>query len=130
MLARALRTDAPLVLVAADRDHFKAINGGFGHAAGDTVIAHFASPLRGMASGAAIVSRLGGEEFAVLLPNANIADGRRYAESVRTELAAVPLSGLGIHPRVPASVDRKSVVSGKGVSVRVVLGGRRIITKK
>src|SRR3546814_21015074 len=91
MLARALRTDAPLVLVAADLDHFKAINDGFGHAAGDTVIAHFPSLLRGMASGAAILSRLGGEEFAVLLPTAEIAHRRRNTESVRTAPAATPL---------------------------------------
>lgn len=112
MLAQALRTDAPLVLVTADLDHFKAINDGFGHAAGDTVIAHFASLLRGMASGAAIVSRLGGEEFAVLLPDANIADGRRYAETVRTELAAVPLSGLGIDQRVTASFGVAQAMPG------------------
>jgi len=112
MLAQALRTDAPLVLVTADLDHFKAINDGFGHAAGDTVIAHFASLLRGMASGAAIVSRLGGEEFAVLLPDANIADGRRYAETVRTELAAVPLSGLGVDQRVTASFGVAQAMPG------------------
>lgn len=112
LLAQAQRTGAPIVLVAADLDHFKAINDGFGHAAGDAVIAHFASLLRRSVSETAVVSRLGGEEFAVLLPGANIAHGRRYAESVRIELAAVPLSGLGIDQRVTASFGVAQAMPG------------------
>lgn len=112
LLAQAQRTGAPLALVTADLDHFKAINDGFGHAAGDMVIAHFASLLRGSAAAAAIVSRLGGEEFAVLMPDATIAEGRRYAETVRTALAAAPLSGLGVDQRVTASFGVAQAMPG------------------
>lgn len=102
-LGQARRRAEPLTLVAADLDHFKAINDGFGHAVGDEVIAHFAALLRGSAAGDAVVSRLGGEEFAVLLARADLADGRRYAEAVRAALSAEPLAKFGIGHAVTAS---------------------------
>ncbi len=108
-LDHAHRNGAPLALVAADLDHFKAVNDGFGHAAGDRVIAHFAALLRGDASDAAIVGRLGGEEFAVLIPDADLTDGRRFAESVRVALCAVD---LGIGHGVTASFGVAQMVAG------------------
>ncbi|MGC3003516.1 diguanylate cyclase, partial [Streptomyces sp. G35A] len=95
LLAKAERADEPLTLVTADIDHFKRINDEFGHAAGDATIAHVAALLRESVRGDALVSRLGGEEFAVLLAGANLADGRRYAERVRERLAAEPPAHLG-----------------------------------
>ena len=91
------------VLVAADLDHFKAINDSFGHAAGDGVIAHFAAMLVHAAPPGAIVGRTGGEEFAVLIPDALLSDGRRYAETVRMTFAAAQLPVLGIDRGFTAS---------------------------
>lgn len=102
-LAQALRSDMPTVLIAADLDHFKQINDNFGHAAGDGVIAEFARALRDAAVKGTIVSRFGGEEFAVLIPGADLADGRRYAEAVRIRFAATSLADLGIDRAVSAS---------------------------
>ena len=93
-LARALRTGGPATLVTADLDHFKAINDGFGHAAGDRVIAEFARLLRDTAPEPAIVSRLGGEEFAVFVVGANLAEGRVYAETVRAAFSAAAMAGI------------------------------------
>ena len=84
------------VLVAADLDHFKQINDSYGHAAGDGVIAHFAALLQDAAPEGAIVGRVGGEEFAVLLPDALLSDGRLYAETVRGRFAAQQLPVLGV----------------------------------
>lgn len=103
LLAKAERADEPLTLVTADIDHFKRINDEFGHAAGDATIAHVAALLRESVRGDALVSRLGGEEFAVLLAGANLADGRRYAERVRERLAAEPPAHLGAGRLVTAS---------------------------
>src|SRR3546814_1192619 len=92
-----------MVLIAADLDHFKQINDNFGHAAGDGVIARFAAVLADTAPAEAIVGRVGGEEFAVLLPAAHLSDGRLYAEAVRNAFAAIELPNLGIDYRVTAS---------------------------
>ncbi|KTE16727.1 diguanylate cyclase [Sphingopyxis sp. H115] len=91
------------VLVAADLDHFKAINDNFGHAAGDGVIAHFAAMLVEAAPPGAIVGRIGGEEFAVLIPGGLLSEGRAYAETVRAAFAAAQLPVLGIDRGFTAS---------------------------
>lgn len=93
-LAQVLRTGGPGVMVTADLDHFKMVNDSFGHAAGDSVIAEFARLLRETASDKALVGRLGGEEFAVFVVGANLADGRVYAEAVRAAFAATAVPGI------------------------------------
>jgi len=102
-LARALRLGEPAVLIAADLDHFKAINDSFGHAAGDDVIAAFAGLLHDHMPPGAVVSRLGGEEFAVFLTGASLAEARGYAEAVRMAFATASLVHLGIARAVTAS---------------------------
>lgn len=99
----ALARQSEAVLIAADLDHFKRINDSFGHAAGDGVIAHFAAMLTEAAPPGAIVGRVGGEEFAVLLPGALLSDGRLYAEAVRAAFAAAELPVLGVDRRFSAS---------------------------
>lgn len=98
-----LRGDGNAVLVAADLDHFKRINDSFGHAAGDGVIAHFAAMLVDAAPSGAIVGRIGGEEFAVLIPGVPLSEGRLYAETVRTTFAAAQLPVLGVDRGFTAS---------------------------
>ena len=98
-----LRGSDAAVLVAADLDDFKKINDSFGHAAGDGVIAHFAAMLVDAAPAGAIVGRIGGEEFAVLLPDALLSDGRLYAETVRKHFASAQLPVLGVDRGFTAS---------------------------
>lgn len=98
-----LRGGNMAVLIAADLDHFKKINDSFGHAAGDGVIAHFAAMLADAAPPNAIVGRIGGEEFAVLIPGALLSEGRRYAETVRAAFASAQLPVLGIDRGFTAS---------------------------
>lgn len=102
-LARAARLGEPAVLIAADLDHFKAINDSFGHAAGDAVIAAFARLLHDQMPEGAVVSRLGGEEFAVFIVGASFAEARGHAEAVRNLYAATSLAHLGITRAVTAS---------------------------
>lgn len=98
-----LRGDEAAVLIAADLDDFKKINDSFGHAAGDGVIAHFAAMLADAAPDGAIVGRIGGEEFAVLLPDAMLSDGRIYAEAVRKAFETAQLPVLGVDRGFTAS---------------------------
>ncbi|MGL3819420.1 diguanylate cyclase [Sphingopyxis sp. R3-92] len=93
-LAQVLRSGGPAVMVTADLDHFKMINDSFGHAAGDSVIVEFARLLRETAPDKALVGRLGGEEFAVFIVGANLADGRVCAEAVRAAFAASTVPGI------------------------------------
>lgn len=94
------RSGVPASIVICDLDHFKAINDTFGHAAGDRVIVAFAAHLSAALGEDHIAGRIGGEEFAVILPGANAASARLFAESIRTALADAGVEGLpaGVRP--------------------------------
>ena len=96
-------TKLPVALVVADLDRFKALNDRHGHAAGDRVIAEFAAHLRAAAGTRAVAGRMGGEEFAVLIPMADPAAARLFAEAVRTVFSAEAIDGLPREVRVTAS---------------------------
>jgi diguanylate cyclase (GGDEF)-like protein len=86
---RARRDGQPLALVLMDIDHFKAINDGHGHQAGDHVLQRFAQAVRERLRASDVLGRVGGEEFAVLLP-ATAADGARHvAEQLREAVQAL-----------------------------------------
>lgn len=103
IIARLPADGMPVSLVACDLDSFKGINDTWGHAAGDRVIAAFATVLSEAAAGHHVVGRVGGEEFAVLLPGANLAAGRLFAESARATFASRPVEGFPDDARFTAS---------------------------
>lgn len=90
--AHALRNGTPLSLVFVDIDHFKQINDRFGHEVGDHALVHFAKVLTQRLRSNDLFCRLGGEEFAVLLPGSTAMQAREIAESLRERLAAEPLA--------------------------------------
>ena len=75
--------DAPLSLVVFDLDRFKSINDRFGHPAGDAVLRRFGDTVRGILREDDRVGRLGGEEFALLLPGMSLGAAFAVAERVR-----------------------------------------------
>lgn len=83
--------DTVVALLMFDLDHFKAINDSLGHASGDLVLRHFAGELQGGLRSTDLAGRLGGEEFAVLLPGADLTAAVAWAERLRTRLAQVPV---------------------------------------
>jgi diguanylate cyclase (GGDEF)-like protein len=93
----------PVSLVLADLDHFKAINDSFGHASGDRVIEAFAGFLRDTIARHHVVGRIGGEEFAILLPGTNLTSARLFAEGIRSAFSALPIEGLPPIHRCTAS---------------------------
>jgi diguanylate cyclase (GGDEF)-like protein len=102
-LATSAQTGVPATLVVADLDAFKQINDSFGHHSGDAVIAAFASLLRTTAPPGAVVARVGGEEFAVLVPGANLAAGRLFAEAARASFGRLLIPELPSHHRCTGS---------------------------
>jgi len=103
LLQRCAAAKFPVALVLADLDHFKALNDVHGHAAGDRVIADFAAKLRAATGTRGAAGRIGGEEFAVLLPLSDLAAARLFAEAVRTLYSAGGVDGLPPGTKVTAS---------------------------
>lgn len=77
--ARAQRYNTPLAVLMADLDFFKAINDRYGHAGGDTVLRHFAITLSSLLRDSDSAGRVGGEEFAVLLPHTALDGAQAFA---------------------------------------------------
>jgi diguanylate cyclase (GGDEF)-like protein len=94
--SKARRQENRLCLVMADLDYFKRVNDEFGHQRGDRVLQEFAQRLRQAVRASDTLYRLGGEEFAVLLPGTDIEQGRVTAEKLRERVAAAPLDGVSI----------------------------------
>lgn len=94
--AQATTTKAPLALLLIDLDHFKQINDQRGHAVGDQVLASVGATLRGVLRTRDFAGRKGGEEFAVLLPDTEIAAALEIAERVRAAIAEISLPGADV----------------------------------
>lgn len=93
----ALLARAPAVshcVVVCDLDHFKSINDTFGHDGGDRVIRAFGALLRDSAPRQAVAARLGGEEFAVFLPDAAIEMSVLFAQALRNGTMALAIEGI------------------------------------
>lgn len=87
-LARADRSHIWPALLVLDLDHFKSVNDRFGHTAGDEVLRRFGALIKSCTRAGDIVARMGGEEFAALLPATDLARATSVAERIRTALEA------------------------------------------
>ena len=88
---RAHRYDRRLALVVFDIDDFKAINDRIGHLAGDAVLAAVAERVQSVVRGADIACRVGGDEFAVILPESTLGDAEQLYRRVQLAVASRPL---------------------------------------
>ncbi|WP_126785243.1 sensor domain-containing diguanylate cyclase [Idiomarina seosinensis] len=85
-LLHASRHKEPLSLLMLDIDHFKTVNDNYGHPAGDSVIKAISDTLQHETRSGDSVSRIGGEEFAIMLPKTPFEDAFRVAEKLRANI--------------------------------------------
>jgi diguanylate cyclase len=111
-LERGRRADRPTSLVVLDLDHFKRVNDEYGHAVGDLVLAGLAADVRAALRSFDVPCRIGGDEFAVILPDTDKRDGLEVVQRIRERAARggdgslppVTMScGVATHPDDAAS---------------------------
>jgi diguanylate cyclase (GGDEF)-like protein len=90
-VARAQRSGTPLALTVLDLDRFKRINDRYGHAGGDAVLRAFVAMARSTLRSGDAVYRIGGEEFALILPDSDRDAARQGVERLRAAMAASPV---------------------------------------
>jgi diguanylate cyclase (GGDEF)-like protein len=134
-LARVQRFRRPAAILLLDLDHFKIINDTHGHAAGDAVLKTFAKTTRDALRKVDRLGRIGGEEFAVLLPGSDIDEARRFAERLRERVAerktsiahhrVVVTVSIGIAIMRPADLGPRAVLQRADVALyRAKAAGR------
>ena len=96
-------TGRPVGVIVADLDHFKSVNDTHGHGTGDAVLRDVAYVLRRELRAYDLAYRMGGEEFAVLLPGASIVETGQMAERLRAAVASDQIEGLDIRISVGAA---------------------------
>lgn len=92
---RALRLNQPFTLIGLDLDHLKGINDTYGHSMGDRAISTVARVIMRNARSVDIASRIGGEEFSIILPGIDAQGGMIAAERLRASIEKEPVEGLG-----------------------------------
>ncbi|MEM8514227.1 diguanylate cyclase (GGDEF)-like protein/PAS domain S-box-containing protein [Massilia sp. MP_M2] len=105
-LERSRAAPRPTAMIILDADHFKAVNDRYGHPGGDAVLQHLAAILLDFFREVDVVARIGGEEFAVLLPSTDLARALELAERLcaRVALDAKSFDGQAIVCTISAGV--------------------------
>jgi diguanylate cyclase (GGDEF)-like protein len=119
LLMRAGHAGQPTALLMFDLDRFKSINDGFGHQAGDAVLTAFCRLAAAQLRPTDLFGRIGGEEFAMLLPNTGEQDALRLAERLRTafEATSYAVGGNALTATVSAGVAISDRANGDIVAL-------------
>jgi diguanylate cyclase (GGDEF)-like protein len=104
-LARCQRELTPLTCLMIDVDHFKRINDGHGHLAGDEVLRQVAQCVDGEVRSSDISARFGGEEFVILLPATSLAAGQLLAERIRSAVSSESFEVRAVAQPLPITVS-------------------------
>ncbi|HMK85993.1 MAG TPA: DUF484 family protein [Steroidobacteraceae bacterium] len=103
-LARAQRRAGSIACLMIDIDHFKSINDGYGHLAGDVALKEIAQRVEVQIRSMDTAARFGGDELAILLPDSSGGEAAKLAERIREAIAAVPF-------KLTAQIERTLTVS-------------------
>jgi len=117
---RVARAGEPALLLLLDIDHFKRVNDSHGHAAGDLVLKAVSEALLECVRPMDTVARIGGEEFAIVLPNCPPAFGPTVAERVRTRVERRPVT-IGLSQQISVTVSLGGAFAPQWVRSSVTL---------
>ncbi|MDL2177040.1 GGDEF domain-containing protein [Stutzerimonas sp. FeSN7] len=110
--ARWQRYGGDLLLAVLDVDHFKRVNDGYGHLAGDRVLKIIGTELQKRLRKTDFIARFGGEEFVVLLPNTPYEAGRQLMETLRESIGSCPFHFKGERVAITLSAGLTAFVIG------------------
>lgn len=115
LVTQAVTQKKPLSLLVLDIDHFKSVNDGFGHAAGDEVLREFSRRVRKAVRGIDLAARLGGEEFVIAMPDTDAALALLVGERLRQKIAGEPflVQDGSRQLTVTVSIGINSLISGE-----------------
>lgn len=91
-IGRSSRYGSPITVALADIDHFKRVNDTYGHAAGDVVLRHVAQTIQSAIRTNDTIGRYGGEEFLLVLPEADVEQAAAVAEKLRRLVGRTPVT--------------------------------------
>jgi diguanylate cyclase (GGDEF)-like protein len=129
-VARARREAVPLSVAALDLDHFKSVNDTHGHPAGDRVLKTLSQLLRETLRQTDTIGRIGGEEFAVILPQASAQDAAHVIDEIRRTFQGVMhASGFGDF-RVTLSCGVATFAAGQDAETLLDLADRALYRAK
>jgi diguanylate cyclase (GGDEF)-like protein len=118
-IPRALRKKTPVGIIMLDIDHFRDFNNTYGHEAGDVVLREIGAQLQSQIRGEDITCRYGGEEFILILPEANLEVTVQRAERIREAIKSIrvdyrrqPLGVISISLGVAIFPEHSSTVEG------------------
>lgn len=114
-LARAKRRTLPMCLLYIDIDYFKKVNDTYGHAAGDAILQHLSQIMARVLRISDVLGRIGGEEFAILLPETNGQAGQLISERLRLKVEESPCKVDGIVISITISIGVLSIPSINGL---------------
>jgi diguanylate cyclase (GGDEF)-like protein len=118
-------------VLMVDIDHFKAINDRYGHAVGDEAIKAVAEACLDGKRKSDVVGRLGGEEFAVLLPETSLSRAKIVAERIRKRISALAMKAHKVQFQITASVGiAEALVSMPGMDALVVAADQALYRAK
>jgi diguanylate cyclase (GGDEF)-like protein len=120
-LARTKRADGTAAALMVDIDHFKSINDEYGHQTGDIVLKEVARRLEDVARKGDTVGRYGGEEFLVILSQANVLGAQTAAERYRARVAGAPVDVDGVRIPVTVSLGTGVIENMNGVSAEALV---------
>jgi len=106
---QARRYERPLSVAIIDIDWFKSINDTYGHPSGDAVLRSIARTIQVTSRQSDFVARVGGEEFAVILPETSLFDALQFAEKIRANVASAAIEAGGVEHRMTVSIGLANV---------------------
>ena len=108
-LEQAARSKQSVGLLVLDIDHFKKINDTFGHLEGDRVLKELGGLLKGFCRQTDFVSRFGGEEFLIMLPDTNKSDTELFCQRLHKLIAQIKVGDIGLTVSIGVSISAKDI---------------------